>query len=235
MAKFFLKKDKDSKRPMHSQVVGIVWVSIVLLFITALAIFLPHKDKSITETDSTMISDTTILAQKEDSVYRSRRRTYPISHNYSKQEVSSTEKFDTVTPMKRKPLSLEINSADTLTLQLLHGIGPAYARRIVTYRNRLGGFIRKEQLLEVNGITPELLSHIAPYITVDTTVRTLIPINTIELKQLVKHPYIEYFQARDIIKLRNAGQRFTTADDLRAVPSMTESSLVRLLPYISFE
>ena len=64
---------------------------------------------------------------------------------------------------------------------------------------------------------------------------TLIDINTIELKQLIKHPYIEYYQARDIIKLRGRGMVFRNADDLRAVPSMSDSTLERLLPYISFD
>ena len=59
-------------------------------------------------------------------------------------------------------------------------------------------------------------------------------INSVELKQLIKHPYIEYYQARDIVRLRNKGVVFRTADDLRAVPSMADSTLERLLPYISF-
>ena len=59
-------------------------------------------------------------------------------------------------------------------------------------------------------------------------------INSVELKQLIKHPYIEYYQARDIVQLRNKGVVFRTADDLRAVPSMADSTLERLLPYISF-
>jgi competence ComEA-like helix-hairpin-helix protein len=138
------------------------------------------------------------------------------------------------TTAKRQPLVVELNSADTLTLQLLHGIGPTYARRIVRYRDRLGGFTNIGQLLEVYGFTPELLEHIGPSLTLDTTDIRRIDINSVELKQLIKHPYIEYYQARDIVRLRNKGVVFRTADDLRAVPSMADSTLERLLPYISF-
>ena len=70
--------------------------------------------------------------------------------------------------------------------------------------------------------------------TIDTTNIRHIDINTIELKQLIKHPYIEYYQARDIVNLRNSGVVFRNADDLRAVPSMADSTLDRLLPYITF-
>ena len=130
---------------------------------------------------------------------------------------------------------MELNGADTTTLQLLHGIGPVFARRIVRYRERLGGFTSTEQLLEVYGFTPELLAHIAPHLTLDSTTIRRIEINSIGLKELIKHPYIEYYQARDIVNLRNKGVRFSTAEDLRAVPSMADSTLARLLPYISFD
>jgi len=118
---------------------------------------------------------------------------------------------------------------------LLHGIGPTFANRIVRYRNRLGGFVSKEQLLEVYGFTPELLDHIAPHLHIEADSLRRIPVNSIPLKQLVKHPYIEYYQARDIVNLRQRGVCFSSVDDLRAVPSMADSTLERLLPYLSFE
>ena len=129
---------------------------------------------------------------------------------------------------------MELNSADTLTLQLLHGIGPTRASRIVRYRERLGGFTSTDQLLEVYGITPELLAQVAPHLTLDTLAVRRIDINRAELKQLARHPYMEYYQARDIVRLRNSGVRFHCADDLRAVPSMADSTLARLLPYVDF-
>ena len=149
---------------------------------------------------------------------------------------TGTASYDDYKPAaRRQPLVVELNSADTTTLQLLHGIGPTYARRIVRYRERLGGFRKTGQLLEVYGITPELLSHIGPSLSLDTTAIRRIDINNVELKQLIKHPYIEYYQARDIVRLRQRGTVFRCADDLRAVPSMADSTLERLLPYIDFD
>lgn len=218
---------------MHSQVIGIVWISAVLLIVAGLAIFLPKKHTTVVENTCKETADTAVLAKLEDSVYHARRQ-----QRRSRQAVVSNapepQAEPAPPPVRRQPLSVELNSADTTTLQLLHGIGPAYARRIVNYRERLGGFTNKEQLLEIYGFTPQLLEHISPYLTIDTATINKIDINAIPLKQLIKHPYIEYYQARDIINLRNRGRRFDCADDLRAVPSMADSTLQRLLPYIDF-
>ena len=281
---------------MHSQVVGIVWISVILLLIAGLALFLPKDSTATAEGSDKMASDTVVLAKMEDSVYAARRKVNTplppsrgdglskgysrgdglsegysrgdgLSEGYAKGGVLSEgysrgygfysrgnensrehdgegywdkgrndRGYNTqYSTYKRQPLSVELNTADTMTLQLLHGIGPAYSRRIVRYREKLGGFTSKEQLLEVYGFTPELLNHIAPHITVDTLAVSKISINSVTLKQLIKHPYIEYYQARDIIELRNHGVRYNNADDLRAVPSMADSTLQRLLPYISFD
>ena len=59
-------------------------------------------------------------------------------------------------------------------------------------------------------------------------------INSLSLKQLLRHPYIEYYQARDIVRLRNSGVMLGSADDLKAIPSMTDSTLQQLLPYVRF-
>ena len=244
-AKFFFKM-KDKKRGLtHTQTIGIVWLSIALLVVAGALFFYSHSGLQQIRTDNSDSSQMTILTQKEDSVYRSRRSntaTNYISTNSRPKSTSpaelrhldSTFYSNTSPAPRRQPLMVELNSADTLTLQLLNGIGPAYARRIVRYRERLGGFTSTDQLLEVYGFTPELLAHIAPHLTLDSSAIHRLPINTIELKQLIKHPYIEYYQARDIVKLRNSGVRFLTADDLWAIPSMADSTLERMLPYIDF-
>lgn len=238
MAKSFFKKGKNEHAPLHSQVVGIIWVSVILLFIIGLGIFLPHYDGINTEQAADGVADTAVLAQMEDSVYRQRRHYYhntTSNYNHKQQTRNNTVPYDTVRPIRKQPLVVELNSADTLTLQLLHGIGSVRADRIVRYRERLGGFHSTRQLMEVYGITPELVADLEPHLSIDKSAITQIPINTIPLKQLSKHPYIEYYQARDIVRLRNNGIVFHSAADLRAVPSIADSTIERLLPYISFD
>ena len=223
----------------HSQSLGIVWISVVLLFIAGVVFFSSRQGRDEGQNDSTATIHRAFLTQREDSVYRSKRKTTYNKHNSNKikqkRDIIDNSFYTTIPPAPTKqPLTVELNSADTLTLQLLHGIGPAYARRIVHYRERLGGFTSTGQLLEVYGFTPELLEHISPYLRLDTTAIRHLNINSIELKQLAKHPYVEYYQARDIVRLRSLGRHFHSADDLRAVPSMADSTLDRLLPYLDF-
>lgn len=232
---------QKSNRPLNSQTLGIIWFSIGLLIIGGIAFFSRPGTQKPAENDARDSFTGTILTQKEDSVYASRRRERNVLRNETEHR-SQRFSHDTTRPLytnapapqRKQPLSIELNSADTLTLQLLHGIGPAFARRIVRYRERLGGFVDTDQLLEVYGFTPELLAHIKPYITLDSTAITPIAINSIGLKELSRHPYIEYYQARDIVRLRGMGVVFVNEDDLRAVPSMADSTMRRLMPYIDF-
>ena len=130
---------------------------------------------------------------------------------------------------------VELNSADTLTLQLLRGIGPTCARRIVRYRERLGGFCRVEQLREVYGMTEDRYRQLLPHVTLLTDSLRTIPVNRASVKELMRHPYVDAYLARDIIRYRDRGHPYRTADDLRLVATMDDSTLARLTPYLSFE
>ena len=234
----------DKKKGLtHSQTIGIVWLSVVLLLIAGMLLFSRQTKLNSLKNNPQDTRASIFLTQQEDSVYQTRHKNHTTNNIHRSKTYKATPKTDIkeapVTTYrkpasKKQPLVVDLNTADTVTLQLLHGIGPTYARRIVRYREQIGGFHSADQLLEVYGFTPELLSHIAPYLTLDSTAIRRININSIELKQLAKHPYIEYYQARDIITLRNRGIRFSSVDDLRAIPSMADSTLARLLPYLDF-
>lgn len=230
---------KGKHEPTHSQLIGIIWVSVSLLLIIGIGFFSSRHTKNTDETDTTEVTYYKKLTNYRDSSYHN-RHSHRKNKNIHKKRAKNAPPFDSnmystkPAPVRRQPLVVELNGADTTTLQLLRGIGPTYARRIVRYRDMVGGFTNTKQLLEIYGFTPKLLDYISPYLTIDTTNIRKIDINNIELKQLVKHPYIEYYQARDIVRLRDRGMHFSNADDLRAVPSMADSTLERLLPYISF-
>ncbi|MGX8713633.1 MAG: helix-hairpin-helix domain-containing protein [bacterium] len=223
--------------PSHTQITGIIWITVVLITILAIVFFSREKAPATVTGDTIYTQKVTTLEKKEDSVYRSRERRNRKTGNEEKLRPDSQDFFPSSSHDKvstRQPLTVELNSADTTTLMLLHGIGPAFARRIVVYRDRLGGFTSTRQLLEVYGFTPELLAHISPYLLLDSDNLRKINVNSMGLKELIKHPYVEYYFARDLVNLRSRGVTFATPDDLRTIPSCTDTMLAKLLPYLAF-
>ncbi|MDP4265863.1 MAG: helix-hairpin-helix domain-containing protein, partial [Bacteroidota bacterium] len=97
---------------------------------------------------------------------------------------------------------IELNTADTLSLTKLRGIGPGYARRIIKYRDLLGGFLNKQQLLEVYGLDTTLYSKIEKFLTIDLNKIRRINLNTAGFDELRKHPYIKYNNAKLIIRYK---------------------------------
>ena len=69
----------------------------------------------------------------------------------------------------KKRVLVDLNSADSITLLTLYGIGPSFARRIIKYRNLLGGFYNKSQLLEVYGFDQDKLDKIEDFCEVSSS------------------------------------------------------------------
>lgn len=98
---------------------------------------------------------------------------------------------------------VELNSADTIALKSLPGIGTVLSSRIIKYRNLLGGFYSARQLLEVYGVTPECLSEIEPLLTIDTLTIKKLDINFSSAGELAAHPYIGKNKGREIATFRS--------------------------------
>jgi len=61
---------------------------------------------------------------------------------------------------------INLNSATSTDLELLPGVGPVLAKRIIDFRKTHGGFLTVEGLLEVKGIGTKTLKEISQYVTV---------------------------------------------------------------------
>lgn len=64
------------------------------------------------------------------------------------------------------PETIDINTADTVALETIPGIGPVLAGAIVSYRDDNGPFPSVDALLEVSGIGPATLESVRPYVRV---------------------------------------------------------------------
>lgn len=97
---------------------------------------------------------------------------------------------------------VELNTADTTILKKVPGIGSTFARRIIKYRELLGGFYDVSQLAEVYGIDEERYQALAPWFIADTLHIRRLEVNALSAATLRKHPYLDYRQAKAIEQLR---------------------------------
>jgi len=133
-----------------------------------------------------------------------------------------------------KPLPVvELNSADAAGLMALKGIGPGYSRRILNYRDALGGFYSVEQLREVYGFPDSTYLQLREQLTVDPAAIRKINVNTAGPEELARHPYIGRKMADNIIRLRNDLKSFDEIAQLRQVPLINEEKYRKIAPYLS--
>lgn len=135
---------------------------------------------------------------------------------------------------KREFAVIDINTADSIQLESLNGVGPAFASRIIKYRNRLGGFCRKEQLKEVYGLDSILYQKLEGQIALNLTAVKKIPLNTATFEDLKRHPYLSFKQMNAIIQYRKQHGDYKSLNDLKGIAIMNESVLNKIAPYFSF-
>lgn len=139
---------------------------------------------------------------------------------------------------ERKPRPIEapveLNTADSAALRSVSGIGPKTVGAILAYRERLGGFLRAEQLAEVPGVTERNYEKILKQIYCDSCKIRKIDINFASPKVLGRHPYIAPQVLRKLLKARQLKGGWSTAEELIEEHIMTRKEAARLAPYLQF-
>lgn len=133
---------------------------------------------------------------------------------------------------KASKARIELNTADSLALDQVSGIGPAFASRIVKYRERLGGFYSLEQLKEVYGVDSAHFAQWVPQLALNTAVVRKIDINTATFEELKRHPYLSYKQINALIQYRKQHGAYASLSDLKNIPLFTDEILRKLAPYL---
>ncbi|MFC2175939.1 ComEA family DNA-binding protein [Bacteroidota bacterium] len=149
-----------------------------------------------------------------------------------REEVASNSKPERAQADKKSVL-IELNTADSASLVQVKGIGPFFARVIIEYRNKLGGYRAKEQVLEVYGMDSAKYARIENQIYVDAAKRGNININEVTLKELVRHPYINFNQAKALVNYRQQHGAFKAVSELRDIHLIKEEDYGRIAPYCS--
>ncbi|MFN3941128.1 MAG: helix-hairpin-helix domain-containing protein [Flavobacterium sp.] len=140
------------------------------------------------------------------------------------------QKFEKKTIVKK-----DINLATKEDFMAVYGIGDALSDRIMKFRDKLGAFVSLNQLHDVWGLTDEVIENLEKrfYINDQTQIINKIKINEINIKDLANFPYFNFYQAKEIIKLRSQ-QGTLKSGDLTKIKEISEEKLKTIELYLEF-
>ncbi len=129
---------------------------------------------------------------------------------------------------------LFINTATQEELEILPGIGTFFAKNILKYRDKIGGFYKKTQLLEVWKFDLEKYNAIEGLIFITLQDIRKIDINSALAADFKAHPYFNWNQANALVKMRNQkGGAFRSIEEIKECVLIDEELFDKLKPYLS--
>jgi competence ComEA-like helix-hairpin-helix protein len=134
---------------------------------------------------------------------------------------------------KKEYAPVDINASDSGSFTSLPGIGDKLSRRIIKYRDKLGGFYSAEQVGETFGLPDTTFRKIRSSLVQSNVQVKQININTATVDELKAHPYIRYHLANVIIQYREQHGKFNTVDQIRNIMIVTDSMYKKVSPYLT--
>lgn len=117
---------------------------------------------------------------------------------------------------------VDLNLADSAAFDALPGIGGWFAAKMVEYRNALGGYSYKEQLMDIRNFDQEKFNALSDLITIAEEYMTPYPLWTLPADSLSMHPYIRNYEIACAIEL----YRKNTPKDDWTVENMSASGVI---------
>ena len=188
--------------------------SVVVLKFTARGIYTEEDLKRIF-----VIPDVLFELIRDSVVYPERLQNTPNQESFQKQVKQIT--------------LINLNTADTTEFMKIYGIGAFYAKQIIRYREKLGGYFTKEQLLEVWKMTPETYDKIKDHVFISEKDVKRININSVTIEELKVHPYLKWNQANSIVKMRMQRNGFKNIEELKESVLIDTETYEKLFPYLS--
>ena len=153
------------------------------------------------------------------------------NRSYSQKAPKTKDSTTYQRPIKIKETEhIVLNTADTTSLITIPGIGSYYARKIVQYGNRLGGYVSVNQLDEINNFPTEAKK----FLVISNPTTKKLNLNKLSLNELKRHPYINFYMAKDITDYRRLHGDLKSLNDLRLSKDFPTEVIKRLEPYVEF-
>ena len=131
---------------------------------------------------------------------------------------------------------IDLNEATEEQLQQISGIGEALSKRIVSYRDKSGGFSNDTQLNEVYGLNPEVVQRALNVFTVKTPKEIIkLNVNTASASDIATIPGITFEMAKNIWEFRRLREKIASIEELEKIEGMTQRKLQLIQLYLSAE
>lgn len=129
--------------------------------------------------------------------------------------------------------AFDINTATAQELCQVKGIGEVLSARIIKFRDRLGGFISKEQYKEVYGLKPEVVEELGKCTFIHQSfAKQKIDLNTATIKSLLQHPYMTYDCAKLIVRKVERSGPFASMEEVKGFLEKNNFDK-RIIPYLT--
>ncbi|MGB5238936.1 MAG: helix-hairpin-helix domain-containing protein [Flavobacteriaceae bacterium] len=139
-----------------------------------------------------------------------------------------------IVSLEKPEVKSDLNKARAEDLMRINGVGEVLSRRIIKFRDALGGFLTDEQLNDVYGLKGEVAERILNEFTVVSSPE----INTISLRDasvedLAQLVYISYDLARRIVRYRDSIGQIKTLDELTKLQDFPADRINRIKLYLT--
>jgi DNA uptake protein ComE-like DNA-binding protein len=148
--------------------------------------------------------------------------------------MSNYGKRDTIFSKKERfsQAPIFINKADSAQWESLPGIGPALAHRIVAYREKLGGFVSVDQLMEVWNLPDSVFQKIKIRLKPDDIYKKM-DVNSCGKTEFGRHPYFGFRLAKIIVNYREQHGLFQTLEDIQKIALIDKIQFEKMRPYLT--
>lgn len=156
--------------------------------------------------------------------------------NAFKSFVYFEEKDTLISKRLINPKSIEIKELNALTeneLLSIKGIGAVLSKRIISYKNKLGGFFELTQLKEVYGLSDDNYNLMVNQLYIDSTKILKIDVKSSSFNELKKHPYVNWSLAQEILIWRKDHIHLELIERLKDTKLFSDKEINKITPYIS--
>ncbi|MDH3699578.1 MAG: helix-hairpin-helix domain-containing protein [Flavobacteriaceae bacterium] len=173
----------------------------------------PDEFQRVTE-----VSDSLFLAISPNLRFPKPKKTSPLTKRIEKRSVAKKD----------------LNTATASELKTIYGIGDVLSKRIVKFRNALGGFLDDKQLYDVYGLEEEVVQRVlSSYEIIDMPEIEKVSINTATVSELASSLYLSWDVSREIVAFRDSTGGIKEWRELAEVPGFPIDKIERIKLYLT--